>query len=79
MAIYFHNSEVIIIITSGVKMVSIKTSRDVGMVLLSSSCMEKPTGGKSIGTRRGHIRQLQSLLDTHFTIGLGYRDIDYRA
>ena len=39
--------------TSGVKMVSTKTSRDVGVVPLSSSCMEKPTGGKSIGTRRG--------------------------
>ena len=39
--------------TSGVKMVSTKTSRDVGMVPLSSSCMEKPTGGKSVGAGRG--------------------------
>ena len=35
----------------GVKMVSTKTSRDVGMV--PSSWMEKPTSGKSIGTRKG--------------------------
>jgi len=32
-----------------IKMIS---SRDVGMVPPPSSCMEKPTGGKSIGTRR---------------------------
>ena len=31
MAIYFHNSEVILIITSRVIMVSIKTNRDVGI------------------------------------------------
>ena len=60
-------------------MVSTKTSRDVGMVPLSSSCMEKPTGGISIGTRRDilyhdilatqvNICQLQSTLDTYSTI-----------
>ena len=39
----------------GVKMFSTKTSTDVGMVPLinASSCMEKTTGGKSVGTRRG--------------------------
>ena len=33
-------------------MICNKTSRDVGMVPLSSSCMEKLTGGKNIGTKR---------------------------
>ena len=70
------------IYTIGVKMVSTKTSRDVGMVPLSSSCMEKPTGGKSVGTGRGipwhslvpsihtqvNIHQLQVTLDMYFTI-----------
>ena len=42
--------------TRGVKMFPTKTSSDVGMVDCVSeatgSCMEKPTGGKSPGTRR---------------------------
>ena len=43
----------IYIYTSGVKMVSTKTSGDVRMVPLSSSYMKKATGRKRIGTRRG--------------------------
>ena len=62
--------------TRGVKMFPTKTSRDVGMVDCVSdatgSCMEKPAGGKSPGTRRCipwhctdlvNIRRLQ---DTYF-------------
>ena len=59
----------------GSKMFCAKASSDVGMVLWSSSCMEKPTSGKCIGTRRGvpwhsnnpgQICQLQGTLDMYF-------------
>ena len=40
-------------IYKGVKMFSTKTSTDVGMVPLIKQLHGKPTGGKSVGTRRG--------------------------
>ena len=53
-------------------MFSTKNSRDVGMVPPSSSCLEKPTGEKGIGTKWGlplHSNNpgQQSSVDTYFT------------